>query len=832
MRSILSLLPIFALILAACNGGSSAADADWTPDVSDPGGDMVQADPGVDEGDTDFGEDVATESDVGADVPMPVDAFEVDPGPPDPSMTHWVRDRTTCVPDGPWKVDTVTQFRTIEVLPDLDIRAVVGGVDGLVWAGLASGLARRDSGADAFTAVADLPGTGAVSDLAVANAGVRIARGIWVGLLDSDGVALSGFDAAAAVDRVADCDGDGYVVSGGRLMRIGDGELEALVYEAPGNVHDVACVDAVPLAATDQGLFRLGDDGWNAIWNPGNAVIVAAGGGGRIAASTGDNVTVFEQDGTTVAVFVPEPGGLPTGDVTSLALSADGNLLSMGHAIGATRIDLTDGHIDHFVSLRWLPDDAVASVYEALDGVLWVATPAGVSALRRVDTTLADKAVRMRAQMDWFWRLGGFVSPWARFPDPWSPEEPLANWDDDNDGQWTQEAVGALCYAYATTGNDAFYEAAHKAMTNMVLLVDVPAADFEAAGLGRGFVTRSVVRDDEGLMFDSKATQSNWHLTTFSDGHDYYWKDDTSADEVTGHLFGFSLYYDLCAQDDDERAWVGESLGALAGYILDHGFTLPDLGGEQTSHGNWSSSRIPISLDGLDACMDAGHELVACIESFAGGAFLGSIEVLALMLSAYHVTGDVRFWIAYDALVRVNRYDLAATFHDEVVTWAYPATANYCDHELADLAFLTLIRYEPDPVRRLHWIDQVLAAWEYEIGERNPLKTLVMAAVQDDVPGLAAGVSTLVDYPEDLREWLVDNSHRVDYRRNVADRFQTPQFRQVPPYDEITIKRWDHNPYRVSDGGSGDTRMSPTFWLLPYWGLRYHNAICNPEVGY
>jgi hypothetical protein len=74
----------------------------------------------------------------------------------------------------------------------------------------------------------------------------------------------------------------------------------------------------------------------------------------------------------------------------------------------------------------------------------------------------------------------------------------------------------------------------------------------------------------------------------------------------------------------------------------------------------------------------------------------------------------------------------------------------------------------------------------------------------------------------------VDNNHRVDYRRDVADRFQDPQFQDVPPYDEITIKRWDHNPYRIADGGSGTARMTPTFWLLPYWGLRYHHAICVP----
>lgn len=834
MRNARMLLPCLALVLVACGGTSDDADPSGTPDAFTPldegtAGDEGQiSDPGEtpdgleDASSPDGGVGDSWEADVGGE-----DIATTDPGPPDPAAAFWVRERSTCVPDGPWHIDRVVQIRTTAQLPDLDVRAIVSDGEGIRWAGTASGLARMAPDGAAFEEVADLPGEGPVTALAAhQGGGVRVGRGAWTGVVDGSGQVVSGFVTDEDVERVAGCDGDEVAVSGGRLLRIGAQALEPLFHEAPGRAYDVACVASVPWVATDQGLFRLDDGGWTAVWEPEEAVRLVAAGGTRVAAGTTDRVAWF-QDDSEEGILVPEPGGLPTGNLSSLALSGSGEWLAVGHGVGATRIPLEGGRPDHFVSRRWLPDDTVRAVFEGPDG-LWVATPAGLSLLIQDATTLEAKAARMFERLEWFWRLDGFVSPWARFPDPWS-DAVLPRWDDDNDGQWTQEAVGAFCYAYATTGDETFYQAARRAVTNMVLLVDVPSSDFEAAGLGRGFVSRSVVRDDEGAVFEDKATRSNWHRTTFSDGHEYYWKDDTSSDEITGHLFGFSLYHDLCAKDDAERAWVGEALGAVAGYIVDHGFTLPDLGGEPTTHGDWSPSRIPIAIDGLDACVDAGHEFVTCLDSFGGGAFLDSLEILALMLAAYHVTGDVRFWVAYDALVRVHRYDRAATFHDQVATWVLPAAANYCDHELADLAFLTLIRYEPDPVRRVHWIDQVLASWAYEVGERNPLKSLVIAATRDEVPGLAAGVQTLVDYPEDLREWLVDNHHRQDFRRNVADRFQRPQFREAPPYDEITIKRWDHNPYRIAQGGTGDTRMAPTFWLLPYWGLRYHKAICPPQ---
>jgi hypothetical protein len=121
----------------------------------------------------------------------------------------------------------------------------------------------------------------------------------------------------------------------------------------------------------------------------------------------------------------------------------------------------------------------------------------------------------------------------------------------------------------------------------------------------------------------------------------------------------------------------------------------------------------------------------------------------------------------------------------------------------------------------------MLDAYEYEKGERNPLKALAMASALSDSPGLMDGFITLHEYPVDLREIPVDNSHRKDVLPDVADRFGNPQFQKVLPYDEIYILRWDMNPYLVKQGGSGNSWMSPSYWLLPYWGLRYYGAICD-----
>ncbi len=847
MRRFVLRIGFLLLGLVACGGGSGSPDdgADLPADVVEAGGELVPDGAGTDAEAADGPGETPADAEPPADLPGDSgdavgddDGTLPDPGPPDPAKVFVVRTRPACQPDGPWTVDTVTQFRTADVLPDTDVRAVAAPA-GHAWAATPSGLYHLVPGGLAFVVVANLPGEGTVAALAPrVDGGTWVARGTGIGALEADG-SIDGEWAAgtAAVTRVFDCDGAGWAIADGALRVAAGSSLVAASPAPPGTVHDGACApDGNAWAGTSEGLFRLKDGTWQAAWTPasGAPVTAVAIRGGRVAAAAGDQVATWDPASLASlatpqpAILAPGPGGLPTGAVTALDLSDDGTLLAVGHATGASLLDLGTGKADHFVSGRWLPANAAAGI--ALSGGtapdLWVATSAGASRLRKADLLLRDKADRMFGQLNrWFWRLEGFVSAWAGFTDPWS-DQPSPLRDDDNDGQWTQEAVGAFCYAYAVTGDDKWYQAARRAMLNMALQIDIPAADFVAAGLGRGFVTRSFVRDDEGEVFASKATQSNWHLTTFTDGHQYYWKDDTSSDEVTGHLFGFSLYYDLCAKDDAERAFVADHLGALAGYILDHGFTLPDLDGQPTTHGNWSPSRIPIVVDGLEACADAGNTLEACVEAWGGAAHLDGQEILALMLAAWHVTGQDRFLAAYESLFTDHRYGEAVRFHENVVTWTIRASVNYCDHELADLALLALIRYEPYPDRRQFWIDQVMAGWAYETGERNPLKSLVIASAMPDVPGLANGTRTLADYPEDLREWRIDNAHRADYLRDVNDRFDRPQFQAVPPHDEIPIQRWDHNPYRVADGGDGATRMAPNFWLLPYWGLRYVNAIC------
>ena len=582
-------------------------------------------------------------------------------------------------------------------------------------------------------------------------------------------------------------------------------------------------------AATGSGLYEWDGGSWRAhTAADGNlpdddvrAVFGLAAGGAVAGCSKGAAFVGTQNDKMLLAGV----GGLPYDDVTSVW--AEGSSLALGHAIGATVVKDDFEHVDHYHSLRWIPAERVNAVALLRDGTRWMATPAGISRITLERTTLAEKAALFESLNPRFWRLD-FVSCEGRLEDPWRPDEPLTHWDHDNDGLWTEMQVGAWSYAAAATGDAGFCEKARRAMRGMMRLIDIPAVSFEAIGRERGFVARSFVRDDEQHLFSAKAADPQWVLVEnfAGEGHDYYWKSDTSSDETTGHFFGYPLFFDFCA-GDQEKEELASRLGALARTIVDHDFYLVDLDGEPTTWGHWGFEHLPIALDGLNDCVQA-HPIDRCYSAAYGGGWLNAIEILGHMLGAYHVTGDRTFYDAYLYLLD-NRYAELVDFSEDVWTVTSRFAANHSDHELAMLAYHTLIRYEPDDDRRQRWIDSLLAMYEWEIPERNPLWAAIVAAFVEEGYRLADAVRTLREWPEDWREWLVDNSHRKDVEIDPEfDRHGDEQFTTVLPYDEIRTMKWNGNPYAVKDGGDGRAVQAPWPWLLPYWMMRYYGIITGP----
>ncbi|MFH1529853.1 MAG: hypothetical protein ABIK09_03855 [Pseudomonadota bacterium] len=838
-----SLVIVGACFLVACGSGSGGGEVADAVDA-DGASDLGPADVPPDTPDDGAGGDAAPDA-VSTDTEEETLSF------PDPTFFHKVDSAAMASAQVPWVIDEPVQYRTVEALADLDVRCLSTAGDTL-WAGTASGLHRYDDLLDGFVAVPLTDGVEApVVDLARRLDGwgrlviLQADRVIW---LDPDGgppvVTVVEGQALTAVTVAG-----GWTWVGTQAQGVWGGPA------GPGIV-DPADLDPVlsgspilDLAGTEGGGIHVITADAYRYWSSPDATPVLYEGlpeGGLTAVSVGDPYPwiggswgVARVDGPGDYHVIPAGlDGLPLGDITALDVGAD--RLVMGHSKGATL--LVDplvggaqpwGEKHHYANGRWIPSNDVRDVVVDGLGRHWIATAAGITRIDWNEHSFAEKADAFEAEQDaHFWRLGGFVAAGISIDDPWTPTL-WKQHDHDNDGLWTQMQIGAWCYGFAATGDGTLYDKARKAMNLMELQVDIPAVDFEAAGLGRGFVTRSLVRDDEPDLFAQKATESNWHLVEWTDGHDYYWKDDTSSDEITGHFYGYPLYYDLCAKDDGEREEIAGYAAAIASYIIDGGLQLIDLDGVKTSHGHWAPEQIGMAALGIEACMEAAGQtedpvggVALCLESWMGGGWLNSIEILGVLLSTWHMTGDTTFYDAYEELITVHRYDLVASPHDETVTIVEPSMMNHSDHELAMLAYQTLIRYEPDDTRRQLWIDGLLFLMDHEAAERNPLWNAYTAlAAGLVVTDMEPALQSLREMPFDLREWPMDNSHRLDAADWPNDRFDDPQFDAVFPYDEIRTVWWNGNLYEKAPGGSPKSLQGPLAWLLPYWALRYAGVI-------
>ena len=93
----------------------------------------------------------------------------------------------------------------------------------------------------------------------------------------------------------------------------------------------------------------------------------------------------------------------------------------------------------------------------------------------------------------------------------------------------------------------------------------------------------------EGVDPGHRSTQGSGGLpakwVATKDGK-WWWKGDTSSDEVNSHFYAVSLYHDLVAQGEEKKR-SAQHLGRIAKHIIDNGWVLRDVDGQPTRWGRW-----------------------------------------------------------------------------------------------------------------------------------------------------------------------------------------------------------------------------------------------------
>ena len=541
------------------------------------------------------------------------------------------------------------------------------------------------------------------------------------------------------------------------------------------------------------------------------------------------------RDGASWKLFTGAEG-LPYDDATALAAGPDGEVW-LGTRLGAIRYDGRTWAYRQ--GLRWLPDDAVRGIAVDSEGGAWFATAKGVGYIERQPITLAKKARFYEDEIDKRHRRTEHEYVMAvRLPNA-GDKSKWVQTDSDNDGLWTGMYGAGECFAYAATKDPAAKHRATKAFEALRFLSLVTQGGSNPAP--SGFPARAIlpVSGPDPNIHDSRdrdvrfqaARDHLWKVMSprwpkSADGK-WYWKTDTSSDELDGHFFFYARYYDLVAETEQEKEEVRAVVRSITDHLLSHNLSLVDWDGQRTRWGVFD----PVSLN--DDRM------------WWTGRGLNSLSILSYLKVAEHMTGDRKYRDAYDRLVRKHKYAtniLVAKIHTG------PGSGNQSDDEMALMCFYNLLRYETDDDLLQKYAASLANYWAVERLERNPFFNFVAAAsltgrkftdafrtvdLTPKGPWLEDSVDTLVRLPLDRVDWGHRNGHRKDIlpiRPLIAEDDGRPRSGHLRdgkalPVDERYFNFWNHNPWTLDTGGTGNSLGDGAVFLLPYYMGLYHQLI-------
>lgn len=445
-----------------------------------------------------------------------------------------------------------------------------------------------------------------------------------------------------------------------------------------------------------------------------------------------------------------------------------------------------NGGLKYLSAERWVPDNRINDIAVIDDGgIIYAATDKGISEITAFETTLLEKALKFDENIEKYHIRHGFTA-----------ERKIVNDDinsgyvhiSDNDGLWTACYVAAESFRYAATGEKEALEKARRGMNALLLLTRITGLD--------GFTARAVRYEGETGYGDGD------HEWVKADDGSCEWKCETSSDEMTGHFFGLSIYYDLCA-DEKEKEEIRTALCKIMDHIVRNNYRLIDHDGFPTTWACWD----PEMLNHDDKWF------------FERG--INSLEILAFLKVCHHISGEEKYSELYKTFVTKHHYPLNTVQHK-----VRDAHVCHIDDNLAFLSSVILLRLEENEAIRSLVLCGMEDHWRYERVEHQPLFCFIHAAFTGRDSDLLEGVQSLREIPLDLIHYASENSKRKDiiYDTEQEEWHEPAQPLYPPAYDERNLYRPDAGVFRL-DCPRGNRSQEGTLYLLPYWFARFYGLI-------
>ena len=537
---------------------------------------------------------------------------------------------------------------------------------------------------------------------------------------------------------------------------------------------------------------------------------------------TGTNLTCFDVDkhelyiGTNSGYFILDAGSfqeirpltnnLPVPDISTIA-SINGKLW-FGTALGAFMLK-EDGKFNYYYGERWFPNNKIIQICAGEGNNVLILTQGGLGDIHFDPMTLEQKALVYERQVRLRHIRYGFNCDISTLSNGDLATYKMGHRASDN--LWTSMYLASQLFRYKVTGSQ-------EALQNCLESFEAMERLFEITGMegyfARGFERRREAESNKSAMDQLPA--KDW---AHAKDEEWEWHGTTSSDQTVGQMFSLTLLAEYMEGDVKKRAI--NLIDKLMTNIINNDWYLIDFDGKPTLWGKWNP------------------EYVNGFPTNVGDRKLNSSNIIGYLQTAYHFTGkeiykekahELMYKHGYlENLLRpMSQIGKAEKGADD---WAKMLSEgwNHSDDEMYFLAYWCLYPYALDPKLKAQYKTAIQQHWELERPEKDGLWNMCYGMTGAKEFDLQESIWYLKEFPLDMIEWQVVNSHRKDIT------FLKPNFRgqttaEILPPDERPGLKHNGNLFKLDrqQNGTGELSAGHSF-LLPYWMGRFIGAIGKGE---
>jgi len=467
-----------------------------------------------------------------------------------------------------------------------------------------------------------------------------------------------------------------------------------------------------------------------------------------------------------------------------------------------------EGGFNYYYGERWLPSNQVISMAEGPHSTVHILTDKGVGQIHFDKMTLHEKALIYENQVRQRHIRYGFNCDVSTLKNGDLSTFEMGQRDSDN--LWTSMYLVSQLFRYKVTGEKVALDNCLESFEAMQRLFSITnKKGYFARGFERhGYHKFKAIPWDGGMTNGwVQAKDSVWD-----------WRGTTSSDQTVGQMFALTLLAQNLDGEVKQKAIT--LMDQLMTNIIENDWYLIDFDGKPTLWGKWNP------------------EYVNGFSKTVGDRKLYSSNIIGFLQTAYHFTKkEIYKQKAYELMQKhgylenllrpmadIGRVDekegkLAAELSEE---W------NHSDDEMYFLAYWCLYPYAFTPQLKKQYFATIKEHWELERPEKNGLWNLCYAMTGAQQFDQQETIWYLKEFPLDMVEWQVVNSHRQDIVPVPAN-FRGQTITQVLPPDERPELKHNRNLFKLDRLANGQSELSAgDSFLLPYWMGRYLGIISAP----